>query len=239
MGRIFLVRHAQASFLAADYDRLSSTGELQARILGEYWARHKLHFDRVCTGPRVRHQHTEKIVRETYSHNDLSFPMPVVFEEFDEFQGDVVMEKCLPRLCEQNSHISELETAVRKANSPPQRHRSYQKLFEAVVTMWVTGELAAEGVESWEMFIARVNRGLSQFLSMAGKSETCAVFTSGGPVAVAVQRAFCLSPQATLQLAWMPRNCSYAEFLFSADRFTLSTFNSFQHLDDPSLLTYR
>lgn len=239
MGRIFLVRHAQASFLAADYDRLSSTGELQARILGEYWARHKLHFDRVCTGPRVRHQHTEKIVRETYSHNDLSFPMPVVFEEFDEFQGDVVMEKCLPRLCEQNSHISELETAVRKANSPPQRHRSYQKLFEAVVTMWVAGELPAEGVESWEMFIARVNRGLSQFLSMAGKSETCAVFTSGGPVAVAVQRALCLSPQATLQLAWMPRNCSYAEFLFSVDRFTLSTFNSFQHLDDPSLLTYR
>ena len=96
-----------------------------------------------------------------------------------------------------------------------------------------------EGVESWEMFIARVNRGLSQFLSTAGKSETCAIFTSGGPVAVAVQRALCLSPQATLQLAWMPRNCSYAEFLFSADRFTLSTFNSFQHLDDPSLLTYR
>lgn len=239
MGRIFLVRHAQASFLAADYDRLSSTGELQARILGEYWARHKLHFDRVCTGPRVRHQHTEKIVRETYANNGLSFPMPVVFEEFDEFQGDVVMEKCLPRLCEQNSHISELETAVRKANSPPQRHRSYQKLFEAVVTMWVAGELPAEGVESWEMFIARVNRGLSRFLSMAGKSETCAVFTSGGPVAVAAQRALRLSPQATLQLAWMPRNCSYAEFLFSADRFTLSTFNSFQHLDDPSLLTYR
>jgi broad specificity phosphatase PhoE len=239
MGRIFLVRHAQASFLAADYDRLSSTGVVQARTLGEYWARHKLHFDRVCTGPRVRHQHTEKIVRELYAKNDLNFPMPVVFEEFDEFQGDVVVEKCLPRLCEQDSRIRDLETAVRNANSPPQRHRSFQKLFEAVVTMWVAGELAVEGVESWEVFTARVNRGLSQFLSTAGKSETCAAFTSGGPVAVAVQRALRLSPQATLQLAWMPRNCSYAEFLFSADRFTLSTFNSFQHLDDPSLLTYR
>jgi hypothetical protein len=37
----------------------------------------------------------------------------------------------------------------------------------------------------------------------------------------------------------MPRNCSYSEFVFSGDRFTLSTFNSFQHLDDPALLTYR
>jgi hypothetical protein len=76
-------------------------------------------------------------------------------------------------------------------------------------------------------------------LSAAGKSETSAIFTSGGPVAVSVQRALHLSPQDTLEVAWMPRNCSYSEFVFSGDRFTLSTFNSFQHLDDPALLTYR
>jgi broad specificity phosphatase PhoE len=105
--------------------------------------------------------------------------------------------------------------------------------------MWVSGKLAVDGVESWEAFIARVNRGLSQFLVAASKSETCAIFTSGGPVAVSVQRALHLSPLHTLQVAWMPRNCSYSEFVFSGDRFTLSTFNSFQHLDDPALLTYR
>jgi broad specificity phosphatase PhoE len=239
MGRVFLVRHAQASFLEADYDKLSATGEAQARVLGEYWARRKVVFDRVCTGPRVRHRDTEISVRESYSKNGLKLPVPVVFDEFDEFQGDVVLERSLPRLAETNPHIRDLENAVRNANSPPQRRRNFQKLFESVVTMWVNGELIVNGVESWEAFIARVNRGLSQFLSTAGKSETCAIFTSGGPVAVAVQRALRLSPQDTLQVAWMPRNCSYSEFLFAGDRFTLSTFNSFQHLDDPALLTYR
>lgn len=239
MGRVFLVRHAQASFLEADYDKLSATGEAQARVLGEYWARRKVVLDRVCTGPRVRHRDTEISVRESYSKNGLKLPVPVVFDEFDEFQGDVVLERSLPRLTETNSHIRDLENAVRNANSPPQRRRNFQKLFESVVTMWVNGELIVNGVESWEAFIARVNRGLSQFLSTAGKSETCAIFTSGGPVAVAVQRALRLSPQDTLQVAWMPRNCSYSEFLFAGDRFTLSTFNSFQHLDDPALLTYR
>jgi broad specificity phosphatase PhoE len=239
MGRVFLVRHAQASFLEPEYDKLSATGETQARVLGEYWARRKIVFDRVCSGPRVRHRETEKAVREIYMKNGLTFPRSIVLDEFDEFQGDVVLEKSLPHLCETNSHIRELETAVKTANSPPQRRRNFQKLFDTVVTMWVNGELVVDGVESWEAFIARVNRGLSQFLSTAGKSETCAIFTSGGPVAVSVQRALRLSPQDTLQVAWMPRNCSYSEFLFSADRFTLSTFNSFQHLDDPALLTYR
>ncbi len=239
MGRVFLVRHAQASFLEPNYDRLSATGEAQSRILGEYWARHKVVFDRICSGPRVRHRDTEKGVRETYAKHNLAFPESSVLDEFDEFQGDVVLEKSLPQLCETNTHIRDLEAAVKTANSPPQRRRNFQKLFDTVVTMWVKGELAVDGVESWEAFIARVNRGLSQFLSTAEKNETCAIFTSGGPVAVSVQRALRLSPQDTLQVAWMPRNCSYSEFLFSADRFTLSTFNSFQHLDDPALLTYR
>jgi broad specificity phosphatase PhoE len=239
MGRVFLVRHAQASFLELNYDRLSATGEAQSRILGEYWARHKVVFDRICSGPRVRHRDTEKGVRETYAKHNLAFPESIVLDEFDEFQGDVVLEKSLPQLCETNTHIRDLEAAVKTANSPPQRRRNFQKLFDTVVTMWVNGELAVDGVESWEAFIARVNRGLSQFLSTAEKNETCAIFTSGGPVAVSVQRALRLSPKDTLQVAWMPRNCSYSEFLFSVDRFTLSTFNSFQHLDDPALLTYR
>src|SRR5277367_6467889 len=239
MGRVFLVRHAQASFLEPDYDKLSATGEAQASVLGAYWARHKVSFDRVCMGPRVRHRDTERGVREVYERHGLNFPAASVFKEFDEFQGDVVLERSLPQLAETDAYIRELEAAVRSANSPPQRRRNFQKLFETVVTMWVKGELKADGVETWEAFIKRVNLGLSQFLSTAGKSETCAIFTSGGPVAASVQRALQISAEQTLQVAWMARNCSYSEFLFSGDRFTLSTFNSFQHLDDPVLLTYR
>jgi broad specificity phosphatase PhoE len=239
MGRVFLVRHAQASFLEPDYDKLSPTGATQARVLGEYWARHKIAFNRVCIGPRVRHRDTENAVRESYARHGLNFPQSVMLDEFDEFQGDVVLEKSLPLLCETSASIRELDAAVRTANSPPQRRRNFQKLFETVVTMWVKGELAVDGVESWQSFIARVHRGLSQFLSHAEKNEISVIFTSGGPVAAAVQRALQLSAEQTLSVAWMARNCSYSEFVFSGDRFTMSTFNSFQHLDDPALLTYR
>jgi hypothetical protein len=84
-----------------------------------------------------------------------------------------------------------------------------------------------------------VQRGLRDFLAPSSKGELSVIFTSGGPIAIAVQRALHLLVPDTLQVAWMARNCSLTEFLFSGDRFTLSTFNAFPHLDDEALLTYR
>jgi len=36
MGTLYLVRHGQASYGAADYDQLSPRGALQARRLGSF-----------------------------------------------------------------------------------------------------------------------------------------------------------------------------------------------------------
>jgi broad specificity phosphatase PhoE len=120
-----------------------------------------------------------------------------------------------------------------------EKRANFQRLFEAVISMWVHGEIAPENVESWQEFCARVNRGLTTFLANSWKGEMAVIFTSSGPLSAAVERALHLSAQDTLQIAWMSRNCSFSEFLFSSDRFTLSTFNSFPHLDDDLLLTYR
>jgi broad specificity phosphatase PhoE len=103
----------------------------------------------------------------------------------------------------------------------------------------VRGAIRAEGVETWPEFCARVNSGLDQFLSTATRGERVAIFTSGGPIAVAMQRALHLSPENTLQMTWMSRNSSWSEFLYSADRFTLSSFNIHEHIADPAMLTYR
>ena len=65
-----------------------------------------------------------------------------------------------------------------------------------------------------------------------------AVFTSGGPVGICMQRLG-LTHRTTLQMAWMVRNAAFSEFIFSGSRFTLSRYNAFPHLDDPEHLTYR
>ena len=48
-----------------------------------------------------------------------------------------------------------------------------------------------------------------------------------------------LTPLAAIEFVWLARNCSFAEFLFSGDRFSMHSFNSIPHLDDRRLLTYR
>ena len=239
MGRLLLIRHAQASFLSQNYDKLSDLGEKQARLLGEYWAKRNTGFDRACTGPCVRHKDTARLAGDACVHGGLQFPEPVVVPEFDEYQGDEVLQRSLPRLLESSDKIRELHMAFEKSNGSRERFKTFQKMFEAVISMWVDGKISPDSVESWTEFSIRVNQGLTHILSASRVGERVVVFTSGGPIALAVQRALQLTPQNTLQVSWMSQNCSVSEFLFSKDRFTLSTFNSFSHLDNSSLQTYR
>ncbi len=239
MGRLILVRHAQASFLSTNYDQLSALGEAQARLLGEYWSQRNVIFDRVCCGPALRHRQTAQLVGEAYREAGLHFPSPVIADEFDEFQGEAVLSGSLPQLLANNDKIRNLHNAMQNSSSDAAKRADFQRLFEAVIFLWVSGEINPPNVETWQEFCARVNHGLSAFLAKSRKGEIAVIFTSGGPLSVAVQRALHLSAPDTLQIAWMSRNCSFSEFLFAGERFTVSSFNSFPHLDGETLLTYR
>jgi broad specificity phosphatase PhoE len=239
MSRLLLVRHAQASFLEQTYDKLSPLGETQSRLLGEFWARHKLHFDRICSGPRVRQKDTATVVAMAYRNMNLAFPEILVIPEFDEYQGEAVMERGLPALVESDREIEALHSSFQASAEPQARRRTFQKLFEAVIGKWVEGTIPSNSIEPWSDFASRVNSGLTKFLKGGAPSERVAIFTSGGPIGLAVQRALDLSAQNALRISWMAQNSSFSEFLFSSDRFTLSSFNAVPHLDDPSLQTYR
>lgn len=238
MSRLLLVRHAQASFLSENYDQLSAQGEKQAGLLGEYWGRRKTRFDRVACGPAIRHRQTAQLAAEAYRIGECALPAPVFLKDFDEFQGDAVLAQCLPQLCATDRRFREMNEAV-ESTTGEEKHANFQRLFQAVISLWAEQRIVAPGVEPWQDFSNRVQRGLTEFLEQSSKGELSVIFTSGGPIAIAVQRALHLSVPDTLQMAWMARNCSLTEFLFSRDRFTLSVFNAFPHLDDGALLTYR
>jgi broad specificity phosphatase PhoE len=239
MGILFLVRHAQASFLGEKYDKLSTLGEGQARLLGEYWVRRNIVFDRACVGPCVRQQETITLVSDAYHEAGVRFPEPLVLPEFDEYQGEAVLERSLPELLETDRRVRDLHATFQSSSDSAGRRATFQKLFEGVIGKWVRGEICPEGIETWLEFCARVNSGLVKFLSAGGRGEHVAIFTSGGPIAVAMQRALQIPRESTLQVSWMSRNSSWSEFLYAVERFTLSSFNRHGHIDDPTMLTYR
>ena len=197
-----------------------------------------MEFHRVYSGPRARQMETARIVGEAYKQAGIPWPEVRSMQEFDEYDGEWVMESSLAGLAESNPQVRELQQAFLNANTPGEKHKTFQRLFEAVISKWVVGEVQVENVEAWPDFCRRVRRGLSQICSGNG-GENVAVFSSGGPIGVSVQRALDLSPENTLKVAWMARNCSFSEFLFSGERFTLSSFNELPHLGEPALITYR
>jgi broad specificity phosphatase PhoE len=248
MALLTLVRHGQASFLESKYDKLSERGERQARILGEYWLETGATFDQVYYGPACRHLRTGEIVAEVYRRADATWPEPVTLPELDEYPGIEVMRTFLPGLMERYEDIRALEAEFRQnarhgvageAGDRSAAFRIYDKLFQRITRMWVDEELDSPEVESWQNFCERVDRGVAAIREGALKNGRMVVFTSGGVIAATVRKALDLSPQRTLELSWTSRNASYTEFLFSAERFSLSSFNNHPHLEDEELWTYR
>ena len=239
MSNLFIVRHGQASFLEPDYDRLSKKGEAQARLLGDYWTKKPLIFDLVYSGPRRRQKETARIVGEAYREAGLPWPDPVVAREFDEFQAEAVLASTLPRLVETDERVRDLHLAFQDARGTDERFKTFQRVFEVVIGRWARGELAVPDLEPWPDFCVRVQRGLAQLCDNGHRGRRIAVFSSGGPVGVAMKKALDLDTGATLKTAWMVANGAFTEFLFSPGRFTLHSYNAYPHLTDPNLLTYR
>ncbi len=239
MSHIILVRHGQASLLEQNYDQLCANGETLARLLGEYWSHRGVTFSNVYSGPRVRQQETARIVGEAYRNSGLLFREPTVMNEFDEYQADAALRECLSQLLPVNDEIRDLHAAYKESSKPGDRRRTFQKLFEAVISKWVAGEVTADGVESWHEFCLRVERGLAQVVRDTPPAASAVIFTSAGTIGATLRRALHLSAEDTLRVTWMSRNASFSEFLASGERFTLSTFNAHPHLDGDGLLTYR
>src|SRR5215471_3539232 len=89
MGQIYLVRHGQASFGAADYDQLSELGVEQARVLGKWFAQCGTQFSRAITGNLKRHKQT---AAACLSELDASPPVTAI-GDFDEYDHDDVLTR--------------------------------------------------------------------------------------------------------------------------------------------------
>jgi broad specificity phosphatase PhoE len=239
MSNLFLVRHGQASFLEENYDKLSSKGEAQSRMLGEYWVKHGVTFDQVFSGPRSRQRDTARLAGEAYIKAGLPWPEVTISEGFDEFSAEAVIEKALPGLLESDPHVKTLHAEFEKAESQAERFKTFQRVFEAIVGRWAAGHLPLPGIEPWSHFCDRVQAALTRITTAAPANKSVVVFTSGGPNGVAMQRALDLGTDATLRTAWMTVNSAYTQFLFSGARFTLASYNSYPHITDREFFTYR
>ena len=234
LSTLFFIRHGQASFGRENYDRLSDRGYEQARVLAGTLAGGRP-FDRIYTGTLQRQTETARALTDLYQDRGGEVPELCRSEAFNEYASEAVCRALIPRLVEEEPALETLAAAMFEDN------RAFQTLFETVMRRWVTGVYSTPEIESWERFKARVNAALGEILAAEGRGLRIAVFTSGGPIAVAVQRALALSEEACLKVSWQVVNASVTRFKCTADRITLATFNEHAYLEavDDGLVTYR
>ena len=212
MTQIHVIRHGQASFGSHDYDRLSPLGELQAKMLGEYFCRLGIGFDAVYSGPLTRQIDTARLVVAGLN----SPPDVTIHHAFAELDIEAILASSgAPSAAAYRDRMAYkdiMHTAVMKSLDEPDRLPREKRIGT---------------------FIEGVRVGIDQILSSHGDTERIAVFTSGGPVAAFMQAALALSAREAIHLPWQIMNTAVSIFHHDAGRLTLQMFNSTAHLDDP------
>jgi broad specificity phosphatase PhoE len=236
MSTIYFIRHAQASFGKENYDQLSEQGVFQAGRLADYLMAREIVFDAVYLGPQARHRQTAEPYLDRCRQEGLDhFPITEL-SDLAEYDFSGVLRTLVPILAAEDTSFN-VDAARMFIDA-----RAFQRIFEAAALRWVRGDYPPADLMTWTDFTTRVNRGIDSILAQDGQGRQVAVFTSGGPLAVAVQRALALSDEMTMRLNWQVINCSMARFKSNRDAIMLSSFNEHDWLIYPetkNLVTYR
>jgi broad specificity phosphatase PhoE len=229
MSTLLVVRHGQASFGQADYDRLTPVGVEQSARLGAYLAASGRALDRIVVGPRRRQQDTAAHMLAAFRAGGGRAPDPELVHGLDEYPAEAIMRRALPAL----------PAEARAMLDAPIDARAFQVVFERVMHKWVGGELAADDTESFGEFAARVRVAIHEIVAGAGRGRTVCVVTSAGPTAIACQMALDLPDPMALKQSWVVANTGTTEIKFRGDEMTLVVFNALPHIRDQRLVTYR
>ncbi len=226
-----MVRHAQASFHAEDYDQLSPLGLSQAQHLGKYLAAQKVTLSRVLIGPRQRHAQTWSHVFNSLVDAGLKPPAASIVPELDEHQGLSVAKAYLATDPNQDAPQTLPHIPESAANTEASLHR-----LLGIIRDWSRGQIASHEHENWEQFRGRALRALD-LVCKAPNNATTLVVTSGGTISAAVGWLLGLSDEAVIDIHSVLRNASLSEIRVRGRQRNLVSLNEVPHLNEPQLLT--
>lgn len=232
MSTVTLVRHGQASFGAADYDRLSPTGVRQARLLGEWWARCGDGAATVVCGTLRRHRDTAAACLDGWGISAPAWHQDAGFDEFDHAE---VLARHSPDL----SGPSGVARFLAEQADP---QRAFQRLFADAVARWAGGAHDGDYRESWPAFKARCAGALARAAALCADGGPVVVFTSGGPIGAMVQHLLGIPDATVFDLHWALVNGGVTRLRRRGGRLTVGSVNGTAHLDsvgDAGLITYR
>ena len=236
MSELILVRHGQASFGAESYDKLSDKGVEQVKILSQHWQALGERFDHIYSGTLLRQRETAQQLLPLVEGEPTA---SVQLTGFNEYNGDPLIR----------AHLRDMREAgdlSGPAQWPIQDERLFQKIFEKATARWIVDDLDPRDdiadFERWSDFKARVYAALDEVMARHGSGSRVIVSTSGGVIAMALQRVLNFPDDQVIATNWMVRNSAVSRIIYGRGKLSLTQFNNLAHLETPEkqqLITFR
>lgn len=217
MGHIYLIRHAQASFGAENYDQLSPLGQQQSLRLGAYLRERSLAWgwqvDAVLTGSLQRHAQTWAGIAEGagWTHTPLVWPG---LNEYDSAALLAALPACAP---------------LPPPDTPEGYKQHFQRLRDALA-QWMAGTISPQGMPEYDAFVSGITSALAHVRQH--HQGRVLIVSSGGPIATLVGHLLSCPPESTIELNMQLRNTALTELVYTARKTRLVSFNTLPHFDD-------
>jgi broad specificity phosphatase PhoE len=216
MGTLYLVRHGQASFGAADYDQLSDLGRQQCLALGRWFADTGLNFEAALTGSLRRHAQSLAAIAEGHG----GVPAAQVWPGLNEYDPEALIRA---------HHRG--PWPVPAAPDSPAVVKAHFRLLRDALSAWMDGRTHPTGMPAWPDFVAGVASALDHVRQQ--HEGNVLIVSSGGPIATAVAHVLGAGTDATIELNLRIRNSAITELAFNPKRHHLLSFNHLPHLHAP------
>ena len=230
MASIYLIRHGQASFGQADYDKLSDLGVQQAAHLGQSLKARFGQFDQVYLGSMLRHRQTAEACLEAMGQHDVELQVNDGWNEYDH-------ENILACFDQDFATPQGIETFVRQQKNP---QKAFETLFNEAMNRWMNALHNSDYTETWQHFQDRVRNALTQAIE-SREGKRIAVFTSGGPITLLSQYLLGVDATRIMQLNWTLLNCGVTKVVTTSNRMFLASLNEHPHFegDHSHLISYK
>lgn len=215
MTTLYLVRHGQASFTAANYDQLSELGYRQSAWLGEHFAARGITFSRVVCGTLERQRQTARALLDAMGSSQAVVEHP----GWNEYSGDALYR----------AYHGEGWAAERAKGDV----REFYRTIKAALLDWSEDRLAGPLPETWREFGDRVAAAMRAACEGLPHDANVLAASSGGAISRGVSSLLGAPAQAAIELNLQYRNSAFCEIFASPRSMRVVSFNCIPHLDRP------
>lgn len=218
MGAVHLLRHGQACFGAADYDVLSGTGQLQAKVLGEELRRRDLPVHAVWSGT-LRRQLATAAACLPAAGLDLAVRQDPRWNEYDH-----------------------LELVAREASAHDLADsRRFQGLLDEALRRWIEDGSSIGAAGTWAEFAAGAAAAVHETFDGLPRGGCALVFTSAGVISAVCAGLLSAPAAGYLALNRTMANGSITTLVRGRSGVSLLSYNEHAHFaaGRRELLSYR